>query len=120
MEKDNVLYWKNFSAEVTEDQAKLISNKIKNMILTHKYDALVVDNGDFKGDWSIDVDFIWIDLMAFVPMHVGKAVTICPDISNKLQLNYLSNQAGTSDIVKAFTNEEKTEIETFLEKKILG
>ena len=111
---NHTLYWTTESLNVSMFDAKAVSNKIKELISTEEIDRVVVDNRAVQGAWSPEVDSIWIDLMRFMPVHVKKTATLCHDVIGKIQLNYLSSQAGTTDTVKAFTPSELKEMKQFL------
>lgn len=113
--KDDIILWTNQTGSITEKQALEISDKIKDLVTSREFKALVVDNRNLKGIWRPEVDKVWIDLMTFLPSKVEKTATVCENIINKLQLNYLSNQAGTTEKVKAFVESEKDELLTFID-----
>ncbi|MGM0379183.1 MAG: hypothetical protein ACQEQE_05505 [Bacillota bacterium] len=110
----DLIYWKNNDKSITVDQAKEISEKIKNLISKKTYNSLLVDTRNSNGVWNNKVDKIWINLMQYIPTKVEKTATICDNIINKLQLNYLSNKSGNDQNIKAFTNEEKEQLYNFL------
>lgn len=111
---NRTLYWTTESLNVNRFDAKAVSNQIKELISTEEIDRVVVDNRAIQGAWSPEVDSIWIDLMRFMPVHVKKTATLCHDVIGKIQLNYLSSQAGTTETVKAFTPAELKEMKQFL------
>lgn len=113
--KARTLIWTNENGEVSRTEAKNISNHIKQLIKEDQVDTVIVDNRSIQGNWPPEVDFVWIDLMRFMPLHVKKTATLCKDVISKIQLNYLSSQAGTTESVKAFTPSELTELKRFLE-----
>lgn len=113
--KARTLIWTNENGEVSRTEAKDISNHIKQLIKEDQVDTVIVDNRSIQGNWPPEVDFVWIDLMRFMPLHVKKTATLCKDVISKIQLNYLSSQAGTTESVKAFTPSELTELKRFLE-----
>ncbi len=110
----DIIYWKNTTGSISENDALGISEQIKAMIETQDVRAVLVDNRKLYGVWAPEVDKIWIDLMSYLPNHVDRTATLCQNHINKLQLNYLSSQAGTTDTVKAFTESERLEMEDFL------
>jgi len=112
---DDLIVWKNTTGTVTEQEAKELSQKITDMVSGTNYKAMLVDNRNLKGIWKPEVDKVWIELMSFLPTKVKKTATICENIINKLQLNYLSTQAGTSDSVKAFIESEEGELLEFID-----
>lgn len=113
--KARTLIWTNENGEVSRTEAKDISNHIKQLIKEDQVDTVIVDNRSIQGNWPPEVDFVWIDLMRFMPLHVKKTATLCKDVISKIQLNYLSSQAGTTESVRAFTPSELTELKRFLE-----
>ncbi len=115
IQENNTLYWTTATANVNSFEAKAISQHIKDLITREEIDRVVVDNRNIEGAWAPEVDAIWIDLMRFMPVHVKKTATLCHDVIGKIQLNYLSSQAGTIEIVKAFTPAEIKEMKKFLE-----
>lgn len=118
MIENDILYWHNNHTNITYEEAQQISEKLHNLLDNNDLKALIVDNRSASKVWSTDFDKIWIDLMKYIPTRVDKAATICPNIINKLQLNYLSSKAGTQNTIQAFTVEEKKEIDDFLEFEI--
>ena len=113
--EDDVLYWENFTGFITEKEALKVSKEIKSIVDTNSIKAMVVDNRQLTGVWTPEVDQVWIELMSYLPQRVSKTATLCQNVINKLQLNYLSRQAGTTDTVKVFIEEEKDDVISFLE-----
>lgn len=113
--KDKTLIWINENGEVSRTEAKAVSSHIKKMIKDEQVEKVLVDNRSLKGTWPPEVDFVWIDLMRYMPLHVKKTATLCKDVIGKIQLNYLSAQAGTTETVKAFTPQEIAELQKFLD-----
>lgn len=111
---DGVLYWENHVDVMSVKEAKSISDEIRELVDRTPLKGMVVDTRKISGRWSPEVDRIWIDLMAYLPSRELKAATVCQDVINKLQFNYLSSQAGTTDSVKAFVTEEKEALCSFL------
>lgn len=110
----HVLYWENLTGFITEKEAVNVSKEIKSILESKEIKAMVVDNRKLTGVWTPEVDQVWIDLMNYLPERVDKTATVCQNIINKLQMNYLSKQAGTTESIKAFTQEEKDEVIQFL------
>lgn len=113
-QQNHTLYWTTENNNVNSFDAKAVSNHIKQLIAEQHIETVVVDNRAITGAWSPEVDSIWIDLMRFMPIHVKRTATLCHDVIGKIQLNYLSAQAGTIDSVKAFTPAELKEMKQFL------
>lgn len=113
-EFDDLIIWTNTTGTVTEQEARELSQKIIDMVSKTNYKAMLVDNRNLKGIWRPEVDKVWIELMSFLPTKVEKTATLCENIINKLQLNYLSIQAGTIDSVKAFVESEEGELLDFI------
>lgn len=111
---NHTLYWTTENNNVNSFEAKAVSSHIKQLITEQEIDRVIVDNRAITGAWSAEVDAIWIDLMRFMPIHVKKTATLCHDVIGKIQLNYLSSQAGTIETVKAFTPAELKEMKQFL------
>tara|TARA_Y100001933_G_scaffold240038_1_gene265196 strand:- start:385 stop:783 length:399 start_codon:yes stop_codon:yes gene_type:complete len=111
---DDIIYWKNTTGSISEQDALNIAEQIKEMIETKSVRAVIVDNRKLYGVWSPEVDKVWVDLMSYLPNYVDKTATLCQNHINKLQLDYLSSQAGTKESVKAFTERERHEMEYFL------
>lgn len=111
---DDLIVWTNTTGTVTEQEARELSQKITDMVSETNYKAMLVDNRKLKGIWQPEVDKVWIELMSFLPTKVEKTATLCENIINKLQLNYLSIQAGTIDSVKAFIETEEGELLEFI------
>lgn len=111
---NDLIVWTNTTGTVTEQEAREISEKITDMVSKSKYKAMLVDNRKLKGVWRPEVDKVWIELMSFLPTKVERTATICENIINKLQLNYISTQAGTIDTVKAFVESEENELIDFI------
>lgn len=111
---DDLIVWTNTTGSVTEQEARELSEKITDMVSKANYKAMLVDNRNLKGIWKPEVDRVWIELMSFLPTKVERTATICENIINKLQLNYLSIQAGTIDSVKAFVESEEGELLEFI------
>ena len=114
LEKD-VLYWENVTGFLTEKEAMNVSKEIKNIVDSKEIKAIVVDNRKLTGVWTPEVDQVFIELMSYLPNRVDRTVTLCQNVINKLQVNYLSKQAGTVENVKAFVEDEQEEVMAFLE-----
>ncbi len=117
---EEVIYWKNTTGSISEQDAIVIAKHIKEIIESQPVRAVLVDNRTLYGVWTPEVDKVWIDLMSYLPNHVDRTATLCQNHINKLQLNYLSSQAGTTDTVKAFTESERLEMEDFLNLSIMN
>ncbi len=113
--EENVLYWENHTDLLSVNEAKQVSNEIRRLVENTSLKGMIVDNRKLAGEWSPEVDRVWIDLMAFLPRHDLKTATVCQSVIDKLQFNYLSSQAGTTDSVKAFIDEEREALCSFLE-----
>lgn len=112
--EDDIIYWENIAGFITEKEAVNVYKEIRNIIDNKPIRAIIVDNRKLTGVWTPEVDKVWIDLMAYLPTKVEKTATLCENAINKLQMNYLSKQAGTIDNVKAFVDEEQEEVREFL------
>lgn len=113
--EEDLLYWENHSDLLTVKEARMISDEIRHLVEKTPLKGMVVDNRKLAGAWSPEVDRVWIDLMAFLPQHDLRTATVCQSLSNKLQFNYLSSQAGTTDTVRAFVDEEREALCSFLQ-----
>ena len=112
--KNNYIYWHNTDVTITPEEARELANEIKNLAESGNYTRLIVDNSKLSGVWSTEVDKIWIDLMAYVSQYIPKTATICENIINKLQVNYLSSQTVDPERIKAFTTKEKEAFEKYI------
>lgn len=110
--ENDIIYWENVTGFITEKEAVNVTKEIKGIIETKPIKAMVVDNRKLTGVWTPEVDKVWIDLLTYLPTRVDKTATLCENVINKLQMNYLSKQAGTTENVKAFTDED--EVREFL------
>lgn len=117
--KGEFIYWHNKNGAITVDEAVELSNQIKTLVETGDYSRFVVDNSQMSGVWSSEVDKIWIDLMKYIVQYIPKTATLCENVINKLQVNYLASQSVSPDRMKAFTVEEKEDFENYIsvEKK---
>lgn len=115
---DKVIYWKNTNGKISEQDALNIAEHIKELIALGSIEVVLVDNRKLYGVWTPEVDKVWIDLMSYLPNHVGRTATLCQNHINKLQLNYLSTQAGTTETVKAFIESDRVEMEDFLKLEV--
>lgn len=113
--QNHMLLWTTQNTDISLLEAKAISNQLKEIIADQNIEKIFVDNRAFNHAWPSEIDLIWIDLMRSMPHHVKKAATLCTDVVGKLQLNYLATQAGTSDIVRAFTLKELPELLKFID-----
>jgi len=112
--RKNLIYWANNSGKVTKEEAMEISNQIKLLVETGKYDRMIVDNSNLRGVWNSDVDKIWVDLMKYVAIYIPRTATLCENVINKLQVLYLSSQTSTPERLKAFTIFEKEEFQKYI------
>lgn len=113
-QQDHTLIWRTANDLSNSFEAKVVSDQIKLLVTSETIDSMLVDNRSVTGTWSPEIDAIWIDLMRFMPIHVKRTATLCKDVIGKIQLNYLSSQAGTIDSVRAFTPTELKELQSFL------
>lgn len=113
-QQDHTLIWRTANDLSNSFEAKVVSDQIKQLVTSETIERMVVDNRSVTGTWSPEIDAIWIDLMRFMPIHVKRTATLCKDVIGKIQLNYLSSQAGTIESVRAFTPAELKEMQTFL------
>lgn len=111
----HLLYWKNNKNDISPKEALEISKEIEELITKKDFNTLLVDNRNLNGVWDSKVDKIWIDLMKLIPNYIPKTATICDNIINKLQLNYLSKKSGNLNKIKAFTVEEIDSMSNFLD-----
>ena len=115
--KDEFIYWYNKNGTITIDDAIELANQIKSLVETGDYTRLVVDNSKMTGVWSSDVDKVWIDLMKYIVQYIPKTATLCENVINKLQVNYLASQSVNPERMKAFTLSEKEEFEHFIQSR---
>ena len=113
-QQDHTLIWRTANDLSNSFEAKVVSDQIKQLVTSETIERMLVDNRSVTGTWSPEIDAIWIDLMRFMPIHVKRTATLCKDVIGKIQLNYLSSQAGTIDSVRAFTPAELKELQSFL------
>jgi len=115
--KEEYIYWHNTNGIISPEEAERLSNEIKSLAESGNYTRLIIDNSKMNGVWATEVDKIWIDLMTYVAQYIPKTATICENIINKLQVNYLSSQSANPKRMKAFTVAEKEEFEQFIHSK---
>jgi hypothetical protein len=115
--KDEYIYWHNTDGLISLEEAEKLSDEIKSLAESGNYTRLIVDNSQMNGVWSTEVDKVWIDLMTYVAQYIPKTATICENVINKLQVNYLSSQSVSFDRMQAFTVNEKEEFERFIGSK---
>lgn len=117
--KGEFIYWHNRDGAITIEEATALSNQIKNLVESGEYSRLIVDNTEMQGVWSTEVDKIWIDLMKYIVQYIPKTATLCENVINKLQVNYLASQSVSPEKMKAFTISEKEDFENYIkiEKK---
>lgn len=113
-QQDHTLIWRTANDLSNSFEAKVVSDQIKQLVTSETIERMLVDNRSVTGTWSPEIDAIWIDLMRFMPIHVKRTATLCKDVIGKIQLNYLSSQAGTIESVRAFTPAELKELQSFL------
>lgn len=114
IQQEHTLVWRTANALSNSFEAKVVSDQIKQLVTNETIESMLVDNRAVTGTWSPEIDAIWIDLMRFMPIHVKRTATLCKDVIGKIQLNYLSSQAGTIESVRAFTPAELQEMQIFL------
>jgi hypothetical protein len=112
--KNDYIYWHNTDGIISTEEATQLANEIKSLAESGNYTRLIVDNSKMNGVWSTEVDKIWVDLMAYVSQYIPKTATLCENIINKLQVNYLSSQSVNPSRMKAFTLTEKEEFENYI------
>lgn len=118
-EDEKILYWANNKSNLTTEEAEQLCRELKNIIEHNTLDSIIIDNRELKGVWNTNLDSIWIELMKYLPSKVPKTATLCDNIINKLQLDYLAKKSGTNKDIKAFTLKEKDELKKFLELNTL-
>lgn len=117
--KGQVIYWHNRDGAITIEEARALADQIKSLAESGDYSRLVVDNTQMQGVWSTEVDKIWIDLMKYIVQYIPKTATLCENVINKLQVNYLASQSVSPEKMKAFTVTEQEDFERYIriEKK---
>lgn len=115
--KNEYIYWYNKTGTITIGEAIELSNQIKSLVESGDYTRLIVDNSKMSGVWSSDVDKVWIDLMKYIVQYIPKTATLCENVINKLQVNYLASQSVNPERMKAFTLSEKEEFDNFIQSK---
>lgn len=112
--KGEIIYWHNRDGTITIEEATALSDQIKSLAESGDYSRLVVDNTEMQGVWSTEVDKIWIDLMKYIVQYIPKTATLCENVINKLQVDYLASQSVSPEKMKAFTVAEKEDFENYI------
>lgn len=118
IDKGDYLFWVNNDAHLSAAEAKDLTHQIKERLERKNYKAMIVDNRNLDKIWSSDYDEIWLDLMRYLPDKVEKTASLCENVINKLQLDYLSKQLGHADQIKAFLTKEKEAMNAFLNHNV--
>lgn len=100
-------YWRATTTDITVEDAKTISERVKKEIMGPSIKYFIVDNRDLNGLYKQDVQEIWSELMDFVAKNVEKNIVICKDVITPMQINRISRNTGTADKIKAFIDEKE-------------
>ena len=117
--RQSTLYWRNTSFEVSVEEAKAIADEIRERMSRPTVDSILVDNRDASGVWPTEVDAVWNELMADIYAEGVPCATICASVSNALQIDRLSKDNDTDDLIKAFEPSEETEALEFVDAATL-
>jgi hypothetical protein len=110
--RGNTVYWENESFDITVEEANTIADDVRRRMRESDVDSVVVDNREARGAWPSDVDQVWNELMTDMYAEDVACATICPSVSNALQLDKLSRENGTDDLIQAFEpGEEESALE---------
>jgi len=113
--RDNTLYWENTSFSVTVDEAEAIARTVREEMTRAPIDAILVDNREANGAWPSEVDPVWGELMADIYAQDIPCATLCPSVSNALQIDKLSKNNDTYDRIRGFDPHEESEALEFLD-----
>jgi hypothetical protein len=110
--RDNTVYWENSSFNVTVDEAEAIARAVREEMNKADIDGVLVDNREASGAWPSEVDHVWGELMADIYAQDIPCATLCPSVSNALQIDRLSKDNDTYDRIRGFEpNDESAALE---------
>lgn len=112
---DDVLVWRNDDFMISMDQAEAIAAEIERHLNEGTIAGLLVDNREAEGTWPQEANEVWSELMGTIYDREIRCATVSPSVTNSMQINRLSRQAGTDDRIKAFPSRDYGEAVEFIE-----
>jgi hypothetical protein len=102
--QDGTLQWENNDFMISLDEAEAIAEELQNHLRRHSIDAVLVDNREAGGTWPQEVTELWAELMGEMYQEGIDCATVSPSATNAMQINQLSEQNGTDERIRAFTD----------------
>lgn len=112
--KDGVVYFYVNESLLTSTGVEALSEALEKLAAQTQPKVMIVDQMSLQHELTPEEDKAWIELYKHFPQYVDKTATICMDIINKLQTNYVLQKEGVSDQVKAFVKADSKEMCNFL------
>lgn len=110
----NIVRWTNESFSITLEEAEAVADEVRELIAQPNVDAVLVDNQTADGTWPQETNEVWDELMAEMYEAGVSSATLCPSVTNKMQVNRLSKNNGTDDLIRAFGPDERDEAREFV------
>jgi len=106
--------WTNESFSITVTEAETVADELRELITQSGVEAVLVDNQAADGTWPQETNAVWDELMAEMYEAGVTSATLCPSLTNKMQVNRLSKNNGTDDLIRAFGPDERDEAREFV------
>jgi hypothetical protein len=102
--QDGTLQWENNDFMISLDEAEAIAEELQNHLRRNSIDTVLVDNRGADGTWPQEVTELWAELMGEMYQEGIDCATVSPSATNAMQINQLSEQNGTDERIRAFTD----------------
>ncbi|ERH11514.1 MAG: hypothetical protein J07HB67_00521 [halophilic archaeon J07HB67] len=106
--------WTNDSFSITVAEAEAVADEVRELMAQPEVESVLVDNQAAEGTWPQETNEVWDELMAEMYEAGVASATLCPSLTNKMQVNRLSKRNGTDDLIRAFGPNERDEAREFV------
>lgn len=106
--------WTNESFSITVTEAEAVADEVRELMTRPGVESVLVDNQAADGTWPQETNEVWDGLMAEMYENGVTSATLCPSLTNKMQVNRLSKKNGTDDLIRAFGPDERDEAREFV------
>lgn len=111
---EEIVRWTNHEFDVTVAEAEEMADLLRTKLEQSDVEAVLVDNTAANGTWPQETNAVWDELMADMYEAGLKSATLCPSVTNALQVNRLSRDNGTDDAIRAFKPDEREQAREFV------
>jgi len=81
--------WTNESFSITVAEAEAVADEVRELMARPGVESVLVDNQAADGTWPQETNEVWDGLMAEMYESAVTSATLCPSLTNKMQVNRL-------------------------------